>query len=242
MLAIALTTAAACVAPQRTTTPMPLDRPPDRPRDGATAAAPSLALAPVPQLCVTKGALAARGATTTVSEPTVRAFAAGTRGDAVSLAFRFLGDAETKRALASGQLRRQLGVKLRAANSCNVVYVMWRLDPRPMLEVSVKSNPGLRTHEECGASGYTKVRPERATDVPALVPGSTHLLHAEIRGDELLAWIDRELAWIGVLPPAARAIVGPAGFRSDNVALEILELAAPSAAPVACRPQRGDDS
>lgn len=178
-------------------------------------------------LCVTKGALASG----TITEPTVRAFALGSRGDAAELRFTFGGDSDHARALASGQLRRQLGLKLRAADSCNVVYVMWRLDPKPKLEVSVKHNPGMHTHEDCGANGYTKVKPTRAGAVPALAAGEAHVLRAEIRGDSLIAWIDGEVAWQGELPEAARELAGPAGLRTDNVKLERVVLAAP----------RGDD-
>jgi hypothetical protein len=174
-------------------------------------------------LCVTKGAIG-KGV---IDQPTVRAFATGSHGDAAQLTFTFGGDSDTTRSLASGQLRRQLGLKLRAANSCNVVYVMWRLDPRPMLEVSVKHNPGMATHAECGANGYTKVKPAHASGVPSLDPGSSHVLRAEIHGDDLYAWIDGKLAWRGRLPDEARDIAGPAGLRTDNVKLEGLELAAP---------------
>ena len=91
----------------------------------------------------------------------MRGYALGAGGDAAALTFTYQGEAENTRELASGELRRQLGLKLRAQDGCNVVYVMWRLDPTPKLEVSVKFNPGKRTHEECGADGYTKVKPAR---------------------------------------------------------------------------------
>lgn len=180
-------------------------------------------LQPVPHadLCVTKGTID-RGA---IAEPTVRAFALQSHGDAAQLSFTYAGEPEKLRGLASGQLRRQVGLKLRAADSCNVVYVMWRLDPRPKLEVSVKHNPGMRTHEECGANGYTKVRPGHAAPVAAFQPGEAHVLRAEIRGDELLAWIDGGLAWQGRLPDEARELAGPAGLRTDNVKLDRVELA-----------------
>lgn len=176
-------------------------------------------------LCVTKGAVD-KGA---VTEPTVRAFARGSDGDAAQLTFTYRGQSAAGRELASGQLRRQVGLKLRAQDSCNVVYVMWRLDPKPRLEVSVKSNPGKHTHDECGAEGYTKVKP--AANVAELEDGKTYTLRAEISGDELVAWIDGALAWRGTLPSTARDIRGPAGLRSDNVQFDIVEFAAPSSAP-----------
>jgi hypothetical protein len=182
---------------------------------------PLAAFAPA-ALCVTKGALASAS----ITVPTFRAIVKATAGDAASLAFVYRGDSEGARALASGQIRRQLGLKLRAANGCNLIYVMWRMDPRPELEVSVKSNPGKRTHKECGADGYTKVKPIRHGNVPALVAGAAHTLHAEIAGDVLAAWIDGTLAWVGELPDEAHDLTGPAGMRSDNVQLDITQFSA----------------
>lgn len=190
------------------------------------------------ELCVTKGEVVGHA----IREPTVRAFGLGTAGDAAQLAFTFGGNADTMRALSSGENRRQLGIKLRAQDSCNVVYVMWRLDPKPFLEVSVKHNPGMRTHEECGASGYSKIKPAFVAPVPPLEIGSRHVLRAAIGGDELVAWIDDTVVWRGLLPASAREIVGPAGLRSDNVKLDLLELAAPRAgANPACKRHERDD-
>jgi hypothetical protein len=202
--------------------------------------APSISVAPVDQLCVTRGAITADKA---IAEPTVRAFALAAGGDAAELAFTYRGDSQTGRALANGQLRRQVGIKLRAENGCNVVYVMWRLDPKPKLEISVKSNPGKRTHDECGADGYIKVKPQRALATPAFQPGEPHTLRAEIVGDELTAWIDGRVAWHGTLPAEARALVGPAGLRSDNVALDNVALAASNGHPVApaCKRSERED-
>jgi hypothetical protein len=200
-------------------------------------ATPTIALEPQSDLCVTKGAIADRA----ITEPTVRAVAAAAGGDAVQLGFIYRGDAATTRALANGQLRRQVGVKLRAQNSCNVIYVMWRLDPRPELDVSVKINPGKVSHAECGAEGYTKVHPSKHASVPALAVGDAHTLRAEIVGDDLVAWIDGHLAWQGTLPVAARDLVGPAGLRTDNIGLSHLELSAPKGKGGACKRGAGTE-
>jgi hypothetical protein len=195
------------------------------------AAAPAVAVAPTApgRLCVTKGAAAVGG---TVTEPTVRAVALGSSGDAASLAFVFRGETAASRELASGESRRQLGLKLRAQDGCNLLYVMWRLEPRPSLLVSIKRNPGLRTNKECGTRGYTRIKPERGPALaaaPDLAPGASHTLRAEIEGDELRAWIDDQLAWRGPLPPAARELAGPAGLRSDNVSFDLVAFDAAAA-------------
>lgn len=185
--------------------------------------APSIEIEVAGDLVVTKGAIEARA----ITQPTVRAVATG-GGDAAQLAFTFLGASATSRALANGSLCRQLGLKLRAQDSCNVIYVMWRLDPSPELDVSVKHNPGMRSHAECGAAGYVMVQPSHLLGVlPVLVEGASHTLRAEIVGDELFAWVDGALIWQGRLPVQAALIAGPAGLRSDNVALANLELSAP---------------
>jgi hypothetical protein len=204
---------------------------------------PSIDVAPIAEadLCVTKG----RVESTSIEDPTMRGYARGWGGDAASLTFTYRGETFETRELAGGEARRQIGLKLRAQDSCNVVYVMWRLDPKPKLDISVKYNPLKKTHEECGADGYTKVKPIKKTFIPAFEYGKTHTLRAEIVGDELYAWIDDALLWQGTLPDFARSIKGPAGVRSDNVKFDIVSLAAPhtggtgSAAP-ACKREGGD--
>jgi hypothetical protein len=202
--------------------------------------APAIEVKPIDKanVCVTKGAIGDG----VVAEPTMRGYAVGAGGDAASLTFTYKGETENTRELASGEARRQIGLKLRAQDGCNVVYVMWRLDPRPKLDVSVKFNPNMRTHEQCGANGYTKVKPYKKTFIPAFEYGKTHTLRAEIVDDDLYAWIDGKLLFQGRLPEAARSISGPAGIRSDNVALDIVELAAPSKDGdlPACKREAGD--
>jgi hypothetical protein len=179
---------------------------------------------PVHSICVTRGALLAGGK---VDAPTFRGVAPGTSGDGIGIDFVFNGPAHGSRALASGSYRRQLGLKLRAVDGCNLVYVMWRLDPRPQLEVSVKANPGSRTHAQCGASGYTKVASAYDLAIPTLRAGDRHTLAAQINGDDLIAWIDGQVRWTGRLPIAARQLHGPAGLRSDNLAFALSAIWAP---------------
>lgn len=188
-------------------------------------------------LCVTKGELTGNA----IDAPTFRAFSRESTGDAAALTFLTRGETSTTRELASGQLRRQIGLKLRAQDGCNLVYVMWRLDPKPKVEVSVKWNPGMATHGECGADGYTKVKAQHAEGPPGLEVGSTHTLRAEIHGDELTAWIDDTVAWRGTLPETARSLSGPAGLRSDNLALDVVEFRAALARDAGtCRRDQGD--
>jgi hypothetical protein len=161
-----------------------------------------------------------------IRAPTFRAIAPASDGDAGELRFELVGPSERDRALASGELRRQVGLELRAANTCNVIYVMWRIAPAPGLSVQIKHNPGMRRHGECGARGYHDVAAAEQVDLPPPQPGRLHALRAEIRGDELVAWVDGTAGWRGALPAIARDLAGPAGLRSDNVRLSRVQLLA----------------
>jgi hypothetical protein len=179
------------------------------------------------RLRVTRGAIA-QGE---IRRPTVRAVAVDSDGEAAELRFELVGTSETYRALASGGLRRQLGLKLRAADTCNVIYVMWRIAPAAALSVQVKYNPGKRSHVACGADGYHDVAPTSYVPVAPPSLGSMHALRAAIRKDELTAWIDDAVSWRGVLPDIAHAFSGPVGLRTDNVQLAGVQLLAPRRAP-----------
>ena len=169
---------------------------------------------------VTSGAITAADlAWSRVRSPVFRAFVEGSSGDAIELDFEYDGPTETREALASGEVREQIGVKLRARDTCNVVYVMWHHGDSPALEASVKHNPGSTQHSECGDRGYTVLRPDRlASELPPLRAGERHSLRAEIHGDRLVAFIDGKEAWSGRLPRSQADFRGPAGIRSDNIA------------------------
>ena len=59
--------------------------------------------------------------------------------------FKYLGPTSQEARLGSGESRRQFGLRLRAQDPCNLVYAMWRIEPEPMLVVSVKRNPGMHS-------------------------------------------------------------------------------------------------
>ncbi len=179
---------------------------------------------PPDRMCVTHGAVQG----SLVTDPEVRAVSTTSGGDAASLTFKMHEWPTATKALRSGDVRHQLGLKLRAADSCNLVYVMWRLDPpKPGIVVQVKNNPGDANNEQCGISGYTRVKPAHRGKIPYAAPGEQHTLQAEIHGDALTAWVDGAVAWSGELPAMARDLKGPAGIRSDNVSYEIVTFAAP---------------
>lgn len=162
----------------------------------------------------------------TVNGPRMRAVVSGTTAASAELRFTVLGPTVQQVALASGEQRQQVGLKLRALDGCNLVYVMWRIAPKPGVVVNYKRNPGQHTSHECGNGGYTTVRPLRRVSVDAPAPGREHTLRTVLDGRRLRVWADGTLAWEGELPEEALASDGPVGLRSDNVRLA-LELYSP---------------
>jgi hypothetical protein len=140
----------------------------------------------------------------------------GTHARGATLEFAYQGPVGHPQPLASGELRRQIGLKLRAHDTCNVVYVMWHIEPRPGIEVAVKSNPGLRTHADCRDHGYSFIAPRQTALTAAIRPNTWHTLSATLHGQRLDVSADGALVWQGPLPSAAFAFDGPVGVRSDN--------------------------
>jgi hypothetical protein len=176
--------------------------------------------------CVTKGEIgSAPGGRLTIEEPEVRAVAVMATPQAAEMRFTYLGPSRGTKPLGSGEVRRQVGIKLRAQDSCNLVYVMWRLEPKAQLVVSIKSNPGQEVHAQCGTRGYTNVKPLRHRPLPAVGTGSAHRLRAELRGRELRVFADGQPVWEGTLGPEIEKFDGPVGLRTDNVRVELQYLA-----------------
>jgi len=167
-------------------------------------------------LCVTLGAVATEpDGRMSVTVPKMRAFVLPSTSPAEAVRFTYNGPSVESAPLGSGQLRRQFGLKLRAQDSCNVIYVMWRIAPRAQLVVSIKRNPGRHTHAQCGTRGYRNLKPQRQAEVAVIRPGSAHSLHAAIQGRTLRVMADGAEAWVGTL--GAQPFDGPIGLRSDNV-------------------------
>jgi hypothetical protein len=172
------------------------------------------------QLCVTEGALEdAPGGALAVNVPKMRAYVNALTPPAVEAQFTYFGSTGSEARLGSGELRRQFGLKLRAADACNLVYAMWRSEPESKLVVSVKANPGQHSSAECGNRGYRNIKPHRNIPVPVLRSGDTHTLRAEMDGAEMKVFADNVLVWEGLV--GSLAFDGPVGIRSDNARLQI---------------------
>jgi hypothetical protein len=186
-------------------------------------------LRPVPQsqLCVTEGSVEQLpNNQLQVSVPAMRAFLTVLTPQTEEARFTYSGSTGNEKALGSGIIRRQFGLKLHAGDPCNLVYVMWRIDPDKKIVVSVKSNPGQHTSAECGNRGYTNIKPARSSPTPVVNAGESHTLRAEMNGATLRVYADGNLTWQGSVGPDAAALPGPVGIRSDNAALQFQLLAA----------------
>jgi hypothetical protein len=205
-------------APSRTATTSPATAVADAPPSHD----PPWRSAPREAMCVTRGALLPRDrGRFAVDAPTFRAVSP-LSGRLAELAFTYEGPTSTARPLGSGDVRSQIGLKLRAHDACNLVYAMWRLGPdgQGRLVVQWKRNDGQTKSSECGNRGYQTVKPRSAAALPSVVEGARHVLRAELEGDDLRLLVDGSLAWEGPLPAGALALRGPIGLRSDNVRFE----------------------
>jgi hypothetical protein len=176
-------------------------------------------------ICVTNGAITERpDGQLAVDTPSSRAVLGGAvdkaADQAAEIRFRYVGPSQSTKPLASGELRRQIGLKLRAQDTCNLIYAMWHIEPDAVVAVSIKRNVGMNTHEQCGARGYINIKAQKRVDLPPIRPGEAHTLRAELHGNMLTVTADGKPAWQGGLGNAAQFPVGPPGFRTDNARFE----------------------
>jgi hypothetical protein len=194
---------------------------------------------PAEQFCITEGRITpAEGSWMRVETTKLRAVLGFPSKPEAELRFRYLGQTEEQSKLLSGGERTQLGLKLKAQDDCNVLYVMWRISPVSSLVVSVKSNPGQHRHAECGNSGYTNIRGTFSGAVPKMVEGSEHSLHAVLNGSALSVDVDGSPIWQGNVGEDALKFDGPVGMRSDNARFDFQFIAHPAGGSFACDKNR----
>ena len=152
-----------------------------------------------------------------VSTKEMRASLKFSTEQSVIVKFTYLGPTKEVAQLGSKEVRSQFGVKLRAHDDCNAVYIMWHFAPDQKIAVSVKRNPGKRTHAECLDRGYINNIKPRIADLPQRVEvNQPHVLAASMSGSDLTVTADNKLVWWGDLGPVALSFSGPIGLRSDN--------------------------
>jgi len=209
-------------------------------REATPMASSNLALS---RLCVTEGTLTPQGEHLFIDVPKCRAVSALATEQAAELRFTYLGPTAETTALGSGRVRRQIGLKLRAQNGCNLVYAMWRLEPKNEIAVQVKRNPGQATFAECENRGYRNVQPQRGGPLPDVAEGSSHVLRAELHGTALTVWANHALVWQGDVGADVLDFDGPVGLRTDNGRFAVAFTAGSgdgSAAPRPCAVATGE--
>ncbi len=176
-------------------------------------------------LCVTNGTVSTLpGGRLAINTPSsravVRAAMENTADQVAEIRFRYMGPTQISKPLASGELRRQIGLKLRAEDTCNLIYAMWHIEPDATVAVSIKRNSSMHTHEQCHAGGYVNFKAQRRADLPPIRPGETHTLRAELQGNDLTVTADGKVAWQGAFEDRLASLDGPPGFRTDNARFE----------------------
>jgi len=214
---------------------------------GAQASNSSMKPVSKDKLCITEGKIEQLSDNhLSVNVPKMRAFVTDPTVQEAEARFVYLGPSKESIPLASGEMRRQFGLKLRAQDGCNLVYAMWRIEPKQELVVSVKSNPGMTKSSECDAHGYQNIKPTQSAPLPQLKPGKRYSLRAIMDGSRMRVYANNTLVWDGDLGQHALAFNGPVGMRSDNGNFRFEFFAAPpqpgqQGAIAACQVGAGED-
>ena len=189
--------------------------------------------APTQDLCITSGHLnSAAESMLTVQDPRMRAVLRYVTPQVAELRFKYKGSANTSFAFSSGISRQQIGLKLRAKDPCNLLYVMWRITPKAEVVVSLKSNPTQHTSSACSGNGYHNIKPLRSAAAPAMALGQDHRPRAEMLGGLLTVRADNTEVWHGPVGDEANRLQGPIGVRTDNGRFDLQLLILPTLARV----------
>ena len=165
-------------------------------------------------LCATSGSYeVAKGMMETSSVQT-RGLLTTTSQQGISLLFSYKGPPEEVKAFRSGLKRQQIGVKVKAQDSCNLIYVMWRFGEKDSIVVSRKLNPGQHSHKECLNHGYKTIATLPAPKI--IREGEFHRLNVSIDKNQLKVMADGENLWQGILEEELSQLQGPLGIRTDN--------------------------
>src|SRR5262245_42717607 len=88
--------------------------------------------------CVTEGQIKeAPDGTLLIDDTKTRAVLGRQTQTTGTIDFRYLGPTGERSLLGSGAIRTQIGLKLKAQDPCNLVYVMWQIQPESRVIVSV---------------------------------------------------------------------------------------------------------
>jgi hypothetical protein len=198
------------------------------------------------QVCVTNGEIVKQSVDKFVIEsPSSRAVVKSSDDDFAAIEFEYLGPTSNDATSASGTIVRQLGLKLHARDSCNVIYVMWNTDPDIGVRISTKINPTKSGHAQCGRKGYKLIHQSKPGEIPAIRIGEARRLEATLKDRIMTVKIDDMAVWHGDVGADAVKSAGYSGIRTDNVRVRFKWLTAPQlpvdkaakdAPKVHCRP------
>jgi hypothetical protein len=127
-------------------------------------------------------------------------------------------------------MRRQIGIKLRAQDTCNIAGANWHIETDARVAVAVKRNGGRHTNAQRSAQGYLNMKPMRDRNAPAIGQDEWHELKAVLSDSSLPFWTNGQVAWDGSVAAPLALIEGPVGPRSDHGRFELEFLADPPAA------------
>lgn len=182
------------------------------------------------ELLVTSGAINPTDRGFDISAAITRATLRTTGDRLASLSFVYGGQVADPAPFASGEIRHQVALKLKARDGCNVVYAVWRITnggAEPEFRVQVKSNPTMTESSQCGNAGYTSYTGSYQVPPPAAILGQRYALSAGISDDDdLYVTFDGSLVWWGHIPGLSALDDGPVGLRTDNVIIAECSFAA----------------
>jgi hypothetical protein len=159
---------------------------------------------------VTNGTATYKDGVIEVSSVASRIDFPNTNGERFGIIAQYNGPTETTIPLASGVVQEQFGIKLRAANTCNLIYIMRRFTPVSKVTIMYKQNIGMTTHEECGDKGYAIIKD---IPVPSIPVGTLVRLEGKFEGSTLTVKLNDKIIWVGLVDFRQTGI---SGFRSDN--------------------------
>ena len=172
-------------------------------------------------LCVTNGTIRSLpDGRLSIDSASSRAVVRKVTAQTAEIRFHYLGPSAASKPLASGELRRQIGIKLRAQDACNLLYAMWHIEPDSRIAVSIKRNPDQHSHAECGAHGYRNIKPLLSRNLPPISASEVHQFRADLRGATLTVTADGNVVWEGDVGDHALRFDGPVGLRTDNARFE----------------------
>lgn len=207
---------------------------------GATAQTGHTKHVSLADLCVTEGTITTAPAhRLLVNAPSVHATLNRETPPDIEAHFVYLGPSIQNEAAEHASGHHQFGFQLFTEDPCNLLYVMWRLEPESSIAVMAKSNPEHHAHADCRGRGKA-IEPEFTAPLPPVRVGErrAHTLRATMSGTTLLVYADKLMVWRGALPAASLRAHGLVGIHCDNAKLEVmLTVAAPAAnAPVVSCP------